>query len=117
MGGVGGVSSKAKASISVLSIAGPFTAVQIVLDPSDLPAFRPPPLAYDETYVLYHGYHGHACLESMSAPLGPIKQRLFLSTQRQTAGNQKQTWNQMPTLKKKEELDAGREKPSCEHKN
>ena len=44
------------------------------LQPS--PSLSPPQLAYDEAYVLYHGY---ACLESTSASLRPKKQRFFLS--------------------------------------
>ena len=72
--GVGGVSSKAAASIFVPSIAvpGPFTAAQIVLDLSDLPIFSPSlslsrlHLANDEAHALYHG---HACSESTGASL------------------------------------------------
>ena len=53
---------------------GPFTAVEVVLDLSDLPTFSPfnslsrPHLANDEAHALRHGY---VCSESTSASLRP----------------------------------------------
>jgi len=55
-------SKKAAAPIFVPSFCGPFTAVQVVLNFSDLPTFSlsvslsRPHLANDEAYALHHGY-------------------------------------------------------------